>query len=320
MAKQNAVATQQQNAVDLAIDNKFIDQLSTQLTQKEQYGLAFPKNYSVSNALNSAYLILQETTDKNGQSVLKACTKQSIASSLIDMTVQGLSPVKKQCYFIAAGGKLRLMRSYQGTMAVAKRCGVVSVNAAVIYDGDAFEYKIEDGVNYVVRHDQDFMNIDNDKIKGAYAVVKLEDGSKYTEVMNIHQIKKAWKKGYGYKEGSGVHSDFADQMAKKTVINRACKNIINSSDDANLLEAFDNTTNNDELDVVSEDMTHEIETEANSEEFVMPEDSFNESPNAEPVTLKGEVVETPEDKKAVNENKKSTDSDDPDWVKGVVEK
>ena len=81
-----------------------------------------------------------------------------------------------------------------------------------------------------------------------------------------------------------------------------------------------NTTNNDELDVVSEDMTHEIETEANSEEFVMPEDSFNEPPNAEPVTLKGEVVETPEDKKAVNENKKSTDSDDPDWVKGVVEK
>lgn len=309
MAK-NEVATQQKNVTDLAIDNKFIDQLSTQLTQKEQYGLAFPKNYSVSNALNSAYLILQETTDKDGQSALRACSKQSIASSLIDMTVQGLSPVKKQCYFIVAGGKLKLMRSYQGTMAVAKRCGVTSVNAAIIYDGDTFVYKIEDGVNYIVQHDQDFMNIDNDKIKGAYAVVKLADGSKYTEVMNIFQIKKAWKKGYGYKEGSGVHSDFADQMAKKTVINRACKNIINSSDDANLLESFDNTTDNNGLDVVAEDMNHEIETEANTEEFILPEGPAAEPTETEPETVKGEVIETSEDKKAEDT------AEDPDWVKG----
>jgi len=169
------------------------------------------------------------------------------------------------------------------------------------------------------------MNIDSDKIKGAYAVVKLEDGSKYTEVMNIHQIKKAWKKGYAYKEGSGVHTDFADQMAKKTVINRACKNIINSSDDANLLESFENTTDNDELDVVAEDMNHEIGTEANSEEFVMPEDFFDEHSGAEPEIVKGEVVNPevdgkPEDKKAVNESKKSTDFEDPDWVKGSVKK
>lgn len=292
----NAVATQQ--PMELAIDNKFIDGLTTQLTQKEQYGLTFPPNYSVSNALNSAYLILQETLDNQKQPVLKSCSKQSIAASLIDMTVQGLNPVKKQCYFVAMGGKLRLMRSYQGTMAVAKRCGVKKITAEVIYEGDEFEYHIENGVKYIDKHIQDFMNIDTEKIKGAYAVLTLEDGSTYTEIMNINQIKKAWSKGYGYKDGQGVHGDFADQMAKKTVISRACKNIINSSDDANLQEAFDNTTDNEELNPVAEDMHHVIDMEANSEEFVMPEPQPEPElqPKAETkkAAVKAEVVDEPE--------------------------
>lgn len=289
----NAVATQQ--PMELAIDNKFIDGLTTQLTQKEQYGLTFPPNYSVSNALNSAYLILQETLDNQKQPVLKSCSKQSIAASLIDMTVQGLNPVKKQCYFVAMGGKLKLMRSYQGTMTVAKRCGVKKITAEVIYEGDEFEYHIENGVKYIDKHVQDFMNIDTEKIKGAYAVLTLDDGSTYTEIMNIKQIKKAWSKGYGYKDGSGVHGDFADQMAKKTVINRACKNIINSSDDGYLTEAFDNTSENEELNQVAEDMHHVIDMEANSEEFVIPEPQpepeLEQKKETKKTAVKAEVVE-----------------------------
>ena len=77
----NAVATSQ--PMDMAIDNKFIDGLSTQLTKKQEYGLSFPKDYSVPNALNSAYLILQETVDNNKKPVLQSCSKQSIASSLL---------------------------------------------------------------------------------------------------------------------------------------------------------------------------------------------------------------------------------------------
>ena len=291
----NAVATV--NPTDLAIDNKFIDGLSAQLTQKEQYGLTFPPNYSVSNALNSAYLILQETVDSQKQPVLKSCSKQSIAAALIDMTVQGLNPMKKQCYFVGMGGKLKLMRSYQGTMAIAKRCGVKHINAEVIYEGDTFKYHIENGVKYIDEHTQDFMNIDNTKIKGAYAVLTLEDGSTYTEIMNINQIKKAWSKGYGYKDGSGVHGDFADQMAKKTVISRACKNIINSSDDANLQEAFDSTSENEELNPVAEDMHHIIETQANTEEFVVPENDPQQMVEERPSKEKEPAKETTKEPK-----------------------
>jgi len=276
----NAVATQsKQTPMDLAINNQFIDQLSAQLTKKQQYGLSFPPNYSVSNALNSAYLILQETLDKDKKPVLQTCTKQSIAAALIDMTVQGLNPMKKQCYFIAHGNKLTLMRSYQGTMAVAKRCGAKRIVAEVIYEGDTFEYHIENGIKVIDKHIQDFKNIDNSKIIGAYAIVTMEDYT-YTEIMHINQIKKAWAKGYGYTEGKGVHTEFTDQMCKKTVINRACKNIINSSDDGYLTEVFENTAD-EETDIVSEAVQQDIQDNANTEEFVEPE------------KVKGDVIETP---------------------------
>lgn len=291
-----------QKVTDMAIDNKFINQLSEQLTQKQQYGLTFPPNYNVTNALNSAYLIIQDLTISKKQGndwtqvpVLQCCSKQSIASALMDMTVQALNPMKKQCYFVAFGGKLTLMRSYQGTMAVAKRCGVKKISAEVIYDGDSFKYHIQNGIKIIDEHIQDFMNIDNEKIKGAYSILELEDGSSYVEVMNINQIKKAWAKGKGYdeKKASDVHNEFADQMAIKTVVNRACKNFINSSDDANLMSAFNDTSDNENIDGVAEDVRNDIEINANSVDFYEAEETE---------VVHGEVVEEPNDREQKADN------------------
>ena len=260
------VENPQQKNAELTINNAFVDSLASQLEKKKEYGLSFPPNYNVSNALNAAYLMLQETKDSNKNLVLKSCTQQSIASSLMNMAVQALNPIKKQCYFVAYGDKLTLMRSYQGTMAVAKRVGARKIVAEVIYADDVFAYHIQDGIKVIDKHEQDFKNIDNAKIVGAYAIVTTDDYT-YAEIMNISQIKKAWGKGYGYKDGSGVHSEFADQMAKKTVIGRACKNLINSSDDGYLTEAFDDTTDNEEIDGVSENVKHDIESYSNSIDF-----------------------------------------------------
>lgn len=273
MAGNTAVATT--TPMDVAINNKFIDGLTSQLEAKKKFGLAFPDNYSVSNALNSAYLMLQDMTvrKKEGadwvdKKVLDVCTKQSIASSLMDMAVQALNPMKKQCYFVAFGNKLTLMRSYQGTMAVAKRVGATDIRAEVIYDGDTFRYHIENGYKVIDEHTQDFKNIDNDKIVGAYAIVDCHGSTQYVEIMNISQIKKAWAKGKAdLSKSNDVHNEFADQMAKKTVINRACKNFINSSDDGYLMETFDRTTHNEEVDAVAEQVVVDVAENANSVPF-----------------------------------------------------
>ena len=251
----------------LIINNAFIDGLTAQLKQKQEYGLTFPADYNPTNALMGAYLILKETTDKNGKSVLETCSQASIANSLMDMVTMGLSMQKKQCYPIAYGGKLQCQVSYHGNKAMAHRYGAKTINAEVIYEGDTFQYHIENGVKVLDKHEQDFKNIDLDKIVGAYCIITMVDGSKYMEVMNIQQIKTAWKKGYGYKEGSGTHKEFTDMMAKKTVTSRACKQIVQQYGDVFAVEGMEKAEELADVDTVAEDVAYDIEQNANTVEF-----------------------------------------------------
>ena len=251
----------------LLVNNAFIDGLTAQLKQKQEYGLTFPSDYNPTNALMGAYLILKETTDKNGKSVLETCSQTSIANSLMDMVTMGLSMQKKQCYPIAYGGKLQCQVSYHGNKAMAHRYGAKTINAEVIYEGDTFQYHIENGVKVLDKHEQDFKNIDLDKIVGAYCIITMVDGSKYMEVMNIQQIKTAWKKGYGYKEGSGTHKAFTDMMAKKTVTSRACKQIVQQYGDVFAVEGMEKAEELEDVDTVAEDVAYDIEQNANTVEF-----------------------------------------------------
>lgn len=289
------------NSVDMVINNSFIDGLAKQLQKKCEYGLSFPEDYNVSNALTGAYLILKETTDKNGKPILDTCSQVSIANSLMDMCVLGLNVQRKQGYFIAYGGKCQFQRSYFGNITIARRYGLKEVNAQVIYEGDKFVYHIEDGIKVLDKHEQDFMNIDNNKIIGAYAVVIMQDGSKSLEVMNMNQIKQAWQQGYGYKEGSGTHSKFGDQMAKKTVINRALKGIINTHGDAFVQEADEHTEDVNPTEKIVADVEYEIHENANKEEFVIDEPpAIEEKPESKTVA---DVTAEAEEKESVKAEK-----------------
>lgn len=106
--------------------------------------------------------------------------------------------------------------------------------------------------------------------------------------MNINQIKNAWNQGYA-KGGSGAHKNFTDEMAKKTVINRACKMFANTSDDSDLLiEAFNNTDKTyDEKDLVNNveyEVKEEIKEKANSK-------PLNLNPQTEEPMKEIEIVE-----------------------------
>lgn len=265
MAKE-LVTTQERNVTD-----KVLSRVKDLEVKKE---LRIPGNYSAENALKSAYLILSETVDRDKKPVLQSCSEASISTALLDMVIQGLSPVKKQCYFIPYGGKLQLSRSYLGTVAITKRLkGVKNVIANCIFENDVFDYELdlETGNRKITKHEQKFENIDPVKIVGAYAIVVMEDGQNYIEIMNINQIKKSWGMGMSFSSGkSTVHNNFADEMAKKTVINRACKMFANTSDDSDLLiGAFNNSDEKtyDEKDLVENadyEIKEEIKQKANS--------------------------------------------------------
>ena len=267
MATKNEIIEKGEKDAQITINNAFIDGLAAQLKQKQEYGLTFPADYNPTNALMGAYLILKETNDKNGKCVLETCSQASVANALMDMVTMGLSMQKKQCYPIAYGGKLQCQVSYHGNKAMAHRYGAKTIDAEVIYDGDTFQYHIENGVKVLDKHEQDFKNIDLDKIVGAYCVITMSDGRKYMEVMTIQQIKTAWKKGYGYKENSGTHKEFTDMMAKKTVTSRACKQIVQQYGDVFAVDGMEKSDELAEVDTVAEDVAYDIEQNANTGDF-----------------------------------------------------
>lgn len=299
MAEKQAVATASQQSAALIVNNKFIDELSEQLRQKEEYGLSFPADYNPTNALMGAYLQLKETNDKNGKCVLETCSQASIANCLMDMVTKGLNMQKKQCYPIAYGGKLQCQVSYHGWKAMAHRYGVKTIDSECIYDGDVFQYHLQNGRKILDKHEQDFMNIDTDKIKGAYCVITMNDGSRYIEVMNINQIKTSWRKGFGYKENSGTHKDFTDMMAKKTVTARACRQIVQQYGDDIVVDSVEKDDEFENVEVVAENVAYDIKQNANSVDFdEAPDPNEGHVVDYEPEKEVAETVQTEEEQPA----------------------
>jgi recombination protein RecT len=201
--------------------------------------LKLPKDYSVENALKSAYITLTDNPDGKG-SLLDKCDKSSIAEALLKMVIYGLTPQKKQVYFVPYGNKLTCVVSYMGNIATAKRYNpnVSDIKARAITKGEEFEFEFqqETGAVKILKHKQTLESIGNKEIVGAYSLIYYKDGTfEVGDIMNIEQIKQAWNQG-AMKGGSPAHKNFPDEMSKRTVINRTCKRLINTSSDAILME------------------------------------------------------------------------------------
>jgi len=243
----NQVAQQQKptKLTDLVLDR--VKQM------QDTQDLSLPKNYNASNALNAAFLELQKVQDRNHRPALEVCSHDSIVKSLLDMTLQGLSPAKDQCYFIVYGKELQMQRSYFGTVAAVKRLdGVKKVRAEVVHEKDDFEIGANEDMELVVkRFVPKFKNQDN-QIIGAFAMIKTDEGTDFT-VMTKKEIDQSWAQTR--QKNNKVQQNFSQQMAKRTVLNRAAKMFINTSDDSDLLTGAINDTKSNEYDDERRDVT-----------------------------------------------------------------
>lgn len=286
-----------QNNAIAVMKNDVVDVVTKKIQVFQEKGeLSLPEDYSPGNAMKSAWLKLQEVQDRNKKPALEVVTKSSVANALLDMAVQGLNVSKTQGYFIVYGNKLVFQRSYFGTMAVTKRVtGAKSIDARVIYEGDEVDYEVKAGKVVNLTHKQKFGNIDNNKIIGAYCVIEFPNNESYTEIMTMAEIRKSWEKSMSKGKG-GVHNDYTQEMAKRTIITRTCKNFINSSDDSSLIiEHF----KNQDGAIKEAEVAEEIEDNANTEYFEAQYREVNEDgeiidPQEEPVQENNEAPTEPE--------------------------
>lgn len=271
--------------------------VANRIEEMKGEGLLVAPNYSVSNALSSAYYAL---TNSNSGNLLGKCTQDSIYNALLDMVTQGLSPAKTQCYFIPYGNKVKLTRSYFGTMKVVKQLPEVrDIYAEVIYEGDNVEIKNVEGRKVLVKHDTNWLNQDN-LIIGAYCIIEKVDGEKILTIMTKKEIDKAWAQS----KNKTVQNNFPQEMAKRTVINRAAKQFFNTSDDNDLfIDAVNRTTANecDDDERGVKDVTPEQDDSESIDSFLgepLPESADEEPKQPKDVTpaedTPQELTEAPE--------------------------
>jgi len=272
------------------IQKDITDSVNNNLARLQEDGLILPVSYNASNALKSAFFKLQETKDKSGKAALDVCSRESIANSLLDMVVQGLSPAKTQCYFIVYGAQLQLNRSYFGTQAVLKRLtNVKDIWANVIYQDDVFDYENDRGREKLVSHKTAFENRDKNII-GAYAVIQTADDEELLTVMTRKEFEASWSQS---KTGQAVHKKFPQEMAKRTVINRAAKAFINTSDDSDLLVQAINNSTEAEYDNERKEVgpRHEVNEKANTEALDFVPEPEKDKPDVPATNAKEEFVD-----------------------------
>lgn len=243
--------------------SELTDQVAGRLETLKDEGLALPAHYNAQNALKAAYLRLQSVKDRQGRLALNVCSQPSIANALLDMAIQGLSPAKNQCYFIVYGSELKMQRSYFGTVAALKRLdSIEDIDAQVIHQGDEFEIGADEtGHIIVTKFNPSFTNLDK-PIKGAFAFIKLANGRTNYTVMTKSQIDTSWSQSQNRQ--NKVQDKFSDEMAKRTVLNRAAKMFINTSDDSDLLTGSINTATETEYEE-PKDVTATTEEESSTQ-------------------------------------------------------
>lgn len=269
---ENQVTQQQTQVVQKEKQNAFVAQVAKKIEDMKQQGqINLPDNYSAVNALQAAYFTLTAVDFGSKQALIDKVTLESVAFALQDMAIQGLSVAKKQGYFVPYGDKLQFLRSYHGTQAVLKRLhGVKDLWANVIWKGEEFEVEYNERGQLAFKgHKVNWKAATGKKedIEGAYCIIEREDGTQFITVMTMDEILTAWSTA----KTQNVQNKYPQEMAKRTVINRASKAFINTSDDSDLLIESVNRTTENEFEPTVKDMgdiqevKREIEQNANSE-------------------------------------------------------
>ncbi len=255
----------------IEFEKNISDSVTNRVNQLSKDGrLNLPANYSVGNAITSAWLILQNTFDKEKRPVLTSCTKESVANALLDMAIMGLNPAKKQGYFIAYGNQLSWFTSYFGKCAALRRVKGFETEpvGTLIYEGDSFELGLNElNEEIIANHVKSWDAKVKNNIIGAYATVKYKGITK-SVVMTMKEIKEAWSKS----KTNAEHKEFTGEYVKRTAINRLVKMLLQTTNDddllaENIIQNEDQHYNFPETEVV-EDAKKEIELNANKGEKV----------------------------------------------------
>lgn len=164
--------------------------------------------------------------------------------------------------------------------------GVKDIWANVIWKGEKFEVAYnERGQLAFKSHEVDWKAATGKKedIEGAYCIIERDDGVQFLTVMTIAEIQTSWSQS----SMAAVQNKYPQEMAKRTVINRAAKAFINTSDDSDLFIGAINRTTENEYD--------------NERREINPEFEIKQNANTESLDIQPKTIEQPKADKSTGE-------------------
>lgn len=245
----------------------FSDKLSETLTEKAS---ALPADFNQARFVTNAVALLNE--NENLAKFAKQNGTSQIVAGLVRGAVDGLDFAHKEAYLVPFGNQLNFMPSYKGARKMAKKYAlrpVKDIYADIVREGDNFECGVKDGKPYLNFTPNPFSS---KPVIGAFAVVIYEDESIQYEIMNMDDLEAC--KNASRSSNSPAWKKFTNEMYKKSVLHRLCKNI-----------EIDPDINKEILD----DMDAGLEIETDQEQIV--ENEINENQGSEEF-IEEDVIDT----------------------------
>lgn len=197
---------------------------------KESLANALPKHIPVDRMLRVCVTALRRTPK------LLQTKPESLLGAIMVSGQLGLEPndPRQLAYLIPYKDECQFIIGYRGYIELAMRSGMVSsIQAMPVYERDEFEY--EQGLELKLRHVPYLGTDDPGKVKCAYAIATMKDGSKAMVVIPRRDIDRARDASSSGDRGPWV--DWFPEMAMKTAVRRLAKFMPQSPEFAQAIEA-----------------------------------------------------------------------------------
>jgi recombination protein RecT len=209
---------------------------------KQQLGMALPRHIRPDRMLRTILTSVRKTPK------LLQCTPESFFSSVLTLAQLGLEPddPRGQAHLVPFNKKDRntgqwvpecqVIIGYRGYIDLARRTGeVATIRAEVVYERDEFSY--ETGLTTKLVH-KPTEAMDPGKVRAAYAVATMRDGTQVEKVLWARDIERARMSSKEGAQGRGPWHDWYPEMAAKTAVRRLMKTLPSSAE-FSLAESID---------------------------------------------------------------------------------
>jgi recombination protein RecT len=199
------------------------NELSTVLnTELTEISTALPANLNKERYIQNAIAAIN-----GNKTLINFCRANGTAQLIIALkrgAIEGLDISHNELYLVPYKDTLSYMPSYKGMKKMAKKYSqrpVRDIYARIVREGDEFEEIIDHGHPSI-----NFKSHDPFGVKpmiGVFAVAEFVDGGILYELMNKDEVETC--KNQSQQKNSMPWNKFYNEMAKKTVVRRLCKNL-----------------------------------------------------------------------------------------------